>query len=375
MELFDELWDQALLQLTKGNGEKILQIREACTKVFGTDWDFYINPTAVKSLKKTAEYTISSYNRYQTREGMIDAISATLLNYNPFYRLVLHFPELTITNTRGTQHKIKDFYMCFDFTTKMLLNNSKGLRATMTYEEYTSGYGHSHLSGGIDGRLSTLCYGSGPLRTTVSYMNHTWSIDHFTLMLMHAQNFARWESIEGVPYHRIDNIGSSTIARRIGLSDLEDMWDEYSAFITASDFRNTLTPYLKNGRMYFTYNESFEEILGNLFKQCGLGDPYTCIKGEDGKMYSSNIITQNSIVEDVTSELLFKGDYVIRTVQNINSSEKKILYANKSATEYVIRQLTQLVRGKLFSCSINRTFPESEHEDFPCITTANDLVM
>ena len=142
---------------------------------------------------------------------------------NKDYYLIIHFPEINITNSQGESHIIRDLYV----RTVILLNpyrywfgknnNFSGTRTTFTLEECASGYSHSHLHPGtiIHEFNNEFCLGSGPI--AVLFNEHSMEngkaidnnddfINAFYSFLYTVNSYVSWESLEGMPYFKLRNI-------------------------------------------------------------------------------------------------------------------------------------------------------------------------
>jgi len=139
--------------------------------------------------------------------------------------IVIHFPELTITNTKRNSHNIKDLFMVLP----LYINDSRnfirifdlyGFRTTFTYEEIMSRYSHSHLSGNpydckqllnepnIFPIKAHYCTGSGIINMTLGDVNaaEKFNEDTFSMLLVQMTTMVSWESLEGTPYQYINEI-------------------------------------------------------------------------------------------------------------------------------------------------------------------------
>lgn len=130
---------------------------------------------------------------------------------------VIHFPEFEITNSLGDSHIIKDLFVRIPIaihrgTDSLYLETVEGLRTTVSTEEFSSRYEHSHLhSKSYDEkvnrtRFTTFCTGTGDINSVTSLLNMGFDIDNFKLLLLQIDPFVKWESIEGVPYRRMSSI-------------------------------------------------------------------------------------------------------------------------------------------------------------------------
>jgi len=150
--------------------------------------------------------------------------------------VLIHFPQITISNSYKKSHIIKDLYVKYVFLEDgSLLDGPLYARSTFSSAEFLSNYEHSHVSlnprdhimlngtsTGIQNasiRFSGVCLGSGPINNTISNLRHMfdyegvridfkssiYKINLLTLCIETDRN-VRWESVEGGPYRRFANI-------------------------------------------------------------------------------------------------------------------------------------------------------------------------
>ena len=131
------------------------------------------------------------------------------------------FEEIVITNSRAKTHTIKDLLVAIelqnDSNRRLKVKKLKGGRLTLTYAEFQSDYFHSHLSvncqrlntSGYQGVpfFTTFCTGSGEINMYQSDINGDGFTErNFIAFAMQIMTLVTWESLEGTPYRRIDNI-------------------------------------------------------------------------------------------------------------------------------------------------------------------------
>ena len=137
------------------------------------------------------------------------------------FGLKIHLPEVLFSDGR-INHLLRDLYLFlfFEKTRNGYRVKEYVCRKTLTYQEWRSGFIHSHVSGG------NTCLGSGPLRNFISLLDEldededpeTTLISFF----LNWDSFLKWESRQGGPYKRISNVlnyGSENSARTEGLED------------------------------------------------------------------------------------------------------------------------------------------------------------
>lgn len=130
--------------------------------------------------------------------------------------ICIHFPEITITNSLGHKHLVRDLYIHINILYDEFVRNNRssidieimGIRRTLSIREFDSGYSHSHLDGGIDD-WGHFCMGVSPFATLVTEVGMNPIADNWEMLLMSLENFLSWESLEGGPFIKIENIGNT----------------------------------------------------------------------------------------------------------------------------------------------------------------------
>jgi hypothetical protein len=135
------------------------------------------------------------------------------------YGLVLRWPFIEITNRNGQRHSIKDMLVGLPFNSPkkedMFMSSSFDLgiyggRGTLTPAEYRSNYRHSHLGRGVIG-MSAFCTGLDDINVSWTDLKMISSDKdgfkmHLESFLHQINSFIRYESLEGVPYVRMNSI-------------------------------------------------------------------------------------------------------------------------------------------------------------------------
>lgn len=129
------------------------------------------------------------------------------------YDIIVWFPVTTITNEYGESTVARDIFVKLtiksDGRLKVL---PKMARATFTDKEVSSGYIHSHCSGfhpRVPNEYFSLCFGTGPINSTFSSLLQNSDEALWTLLCGELDLYVKTESIAGVPYRRLSNIGAS----------------------------------------------------------------------------------------------------------------------------------------------------------------------
>lgn len=178
--------------------EKPRRILEIFSDYFGED---KVDMQGFRTKEEFCEY--KSLERNDT-----DAISLP----NGIFILVW-FPQVRVTNEYNKSVDIQDLYA------KVIINTEGQLigkfylnRATYPLSHMRVGYMHSHVPG-INvhdfSKFLTPCTGDGPINVTIGGLNREFDEDVWQLFCSELEDFTQVESIAGVPYRRLENIGAN----------------------------------------------------------------------------------------------------------------------------------------------------------------------
>ena len=173
-------------------------------------------------------------------ENRVDIIETT----NTGTSVYIWFPKETISNSKGQKHTIYDLYIKVEFIDSKFVD-MKTIRTSFTLAELSSGYSHSHSPSESYVQDATICkyteersccLGTGPLGQLMGDY-----IDSNILMSLciYIEKWVRWESLEGGPYVRMEqigNIGLNTTSLPQSLPSLKDLLE--SCYIPESLIQN-----------------------------------------------------------------------------------------------------------------------------------------
>ena len=138
----------------------------------------------------------------------------------PYFKVI--YPKFTITNSQGKSHEIRDLFVYHSFKwTNGAVHPYKleGGRLSKTDLEVTSNYQQSHLSSHSSWKdnplyCSYFCVGGD---TDVSRMMAEFEVDmdfdRYELFLFCVDSMITWESIEGVPFIRMEVVKNANNLR------------------------------------------------------------------------------------------------------------------------------------------------------------------
>ena len=125
------------------------------------------------------------------------------------------WPSVTVTNERGQSVEVMDLYAKIGLTPSgRLRHNFQLSRATYQYEQYSSNYMHSHISG-INSDPSIFmnpCLGTGPLIRTQQTLSDSSDADLWDLFCVELDRYVHVESIAGRPYRYLSSIGTGVLS-------------------------------------------------------------------------------------------------------------------------------------------------------------------
>jgi len=127
--------------------------------------------------------------------------------------IIIHFPEVTVTNEYDKSIIIRDLYVRFRlYSTGTVASGFEMIKATYTQAQFIAGYSHSHLPSVRRGNIKvweTPCLGIGPIKTTQRNLRVSYDSDLWGLFAYELSKYVTIESIAGTPYIRLETVGSS----------------------------------------------------------------------------------------------------------------------------------------------------------------------
>lgn len=174
---------------------------------------------------------------------------------NNWLNVIVRFPRVTVTNEHDNSIDITELYakvkIDCDFYEPIVL---KMMRTEYSLEQWMSGYSHSHISGlcrnNEDWRHP--CLGTGPLvatrnKVTIPDITIDERLEYLGLYCYELDKYVKVESIEGIPYNRLESVGLGDSKIDLG-NGIEDWYyfrgttksileDFYKYFISEYDFK------------------------------------------------------------------------------------------------------------------------------------------
>lgn len=162
------------------------------------------NPKYIKLIVSKVLRNIYPIERYDITEEIYGGDNSLVVT--------VHYPEIQITNSIDIKHTIRDLYIKYYFK----YNNSKGIflytttaaKSTYTVGELKRGYLHSHISSnGMGDWSGSFCFGRTDFATFINNAKYG-NVNESTLyqLFLGMDSYLTWESLEGSPYKRINDI-------------------------------------------------------------------------------------------------------------------------------------------------------------------------
>lgn len=168
--------------------------------------------------------------------------------------ILIYYPEITIKNEYDESHTIRGMYVKLPIAPNgCLMGHPRFGRSILTKAELISGYVHSHMNGSSTRMGLDVCFGSGPIRSTISALNARCDPERWMLFAVQLTSFLQTESIHGGPYRRIANISKDYGA--ITIRNLEN-WPY--------ELHNVLRSNLKIPSLRRFWRDTFKKFLSGL---------------------------------------------------------------------------------------------------------------
>lgn len=280
-------------------------------------------------------------------ETMFDVPKRFIFNS---FKVYIHFPEVTIRNSRSQSITVRDLFFRFNFDgIGAMKDGLEGSKSTFTTDEFESGYMHSHIPSlqmynqdASDRRKTRLpfqsvCLGAGEMKPMMLNYRLDPNQEDFEMMLHMLKTVASWESIEGVPHARMENV----ISKQIGAPNLH--WQHgdqvFRTIITKSNrINHNLDWYYTNGQYSIVDNEKFEDFCIAAYDKIPFD--YMVHKDETGAYYVPNRVTLDDMQPNEPDYIVCLGKkFELKVEGELRLSGERKKYINPNIKSYVKRKL------------------------------------
>lgn len=282
----------------------------------------------------------------------IDYIVVKRFKFHSF-KVLIHFPEVTLRNSLNQSITIRDLFFRFSFDVGGNMNeNIEGTKSTFTTDEFEGGYIHSHIPSFsmydwtmndlmLKSRITfqKVCLGAGEMKVMIADFKDEPDVEGFQMILHMLKTVASWESIEGVPHARMENITSKQIgAPVLHWHHADAIWKRVAAMRRLAD--EPLDWYYANGQYNIVDNEKLEDFCLAIYRYENMPFEYLVHKDETGAYYVPNRVTPTDMEPGPNDYIVFRGNKMLLKVEGeLRLSGERKKYINPNIKNYVKRKL------------------------------------
>lgn len=200
-----------------------------CPEVTGLD---KVNMSMVSALWGEGAYTETLFSDSAITMVFLPLIKSSVGNkwFNEIFVLV-HFPHVRITNEYDRFIDITHLWAKVGFNWEGKGKGYFGLnRSEYPIIQFRSNYMHSHV-GAIPTNdftcFASPCTGMGPINSTMSTLSVDFDEAIWQLFCLELDRYVRVESIAGVPYHKLENVGTEQLGAGTDYFSMKTLFGDY----------------------------------------------------------------------------------------------------------------------------------------------------
>lgn len=287
--------------------------------------------------------------------------------------------SIVVTNKNDKSVRIQDLYAKITIDAEgripykqhgFLLN-----RATYTKEQFLSDYMHSHIQGIPKSNFQHFlppCLGTGPIKDTIATLKNEADEVTWMLFCQELANYVTVESLKGVPWRHLEDIGHNSTTYYCTDYNLKDAEDyRFVNLYPKEKLKDFMVYYLKHGHFSlsykygkFTSGMSFYDYIidvSNAFidffnlylkstrdskNRCFIHDLLVSVETRNGRFYHKAGHTNPSDLSYYQDRpvLTFKGKQITTTIVTDNQSESvSTTILNYAVAMYILRQILRTI--------------------------------
>lgn len=201
---------------------QIEYIKDALKSCYGDEYQFEVTKNSSFLLWLSRNNGISEQDNKSKlgtyKRGIIDSDIKSMCAYT----IIIHYPQLEITNSRGGKQVMNDMYIKIQlnpFLTGLYNTYFMGMRTTYTFAEFSSQYNFSHLHSSPSSFVwDYFCLGDTDFAIMSRSLAVEFEANKFELFLHQLGSYLSWESLEGGPYKKIGEIHASGSSSEVSIS-------------------------------------------------------------------------------------------------------------------------------------------------------------
>ena len=197
-------------------------------------------------------------DKWNISKSQMDALKRLYHDYRAF--ILVYWPEVTVTNEHNRSVDIQDLYAKIEVTIEgRIPYENRGfqlVRTTYPQKQFADGYCHSHIPhfNGIP-HFDNPCLGSGPINHTIMDLKNGYEEMTWMLFCRELSLYVTVESLEGVPYNKLENIGKSNSTQLYLFSGYDDRhYAHIETFTREGEDINEFTQQLTDFTKYYLEN-------------------------------------------------------------------------------------------------------------------------
>lgn len=207
---------------------------------------------------------IEDVNNLDSSYEISDSIIQELEKYCSSFKVNIYvwWPNVTVTNDNGRSIHIRDLYA--KVTVQLdgrIPYEYRGFglnRATYTKEQFLGDYLHSHVPNIPKSNFEEFqlpCLGRGPIGDTILTLKRSYHEITWMLFCQELDMYVTVESLEGGPWKRLENIGTTKpLWVYIGYDD-NASFDIFTTVFSFEQLQNFIKYYLEKGHLSLSFKE------------------------------------------------------------------------------------------------------------------------
>lgn len=245
---------------------------------------------------------------------------------NGSIELIVHYPEIKITNSIELEHIMKDVYIKFTFSKNYIcihknryLSHISICRSTYFDFEVWRNYMFSHANAySLDTFTDRICYGFTTFGDIIDNLKkNKISLQKFSHILLAFEEYLSWESIEGKPYKYIFQFKDTIEKYKIYNTDYPYTGTNYIYILSNLDnFKYNFL--LKNGKYTIKLEQSTIDNIDELLTKRYPSECYYLINNQSYIDDNECVHEKIEKLQGMNTEIVFKGE--IKKINIIETS-------------------------------------------------------
>lgn len=272
----------------------------------------YVN-NRYKTIYELEEPILNKILDILTNQDVINHIKRRLSEIRNCGFILVHFPYVKVTNEYDRYTEINHLFAKITVSYDGLIMGTFTLnRSEYSLLHFVNDYMHSHIRTIPKTALSvfqTPCLGSGPINSTILSLSKDYDTEIWKLFCLELSKYVEVESIEGVPYHRLGDLGYNTL----GSNSRFMIVNLYDSTINKSLLKEFTKYFIRKNLLKYNFNR------GSFSIGMGYIEYILTISNEFIDWYNREFNNKNPICKYTVQKLLSDGvlHEVIITSNNI----------------------------------------------------------